>query len=507
MKIQRTKNAGRNIFYGTVLKCYQIVIPFLMRTLMIYQMGLEYAGLNNLFASIFQFLNLAELGIGAALTFSMYEPIARDDSDRICALLKLYRKCFNVIGSVILGLGLLCLPFLKYLVSGSIPAELNLHYLYLLYLGNTVLSYWLFSYKTSLLYAHQRNDINSRILIVTSTIQYVLQAFVLFTLKNYYLYVISSIITQIVYNMVAMLVVNKTYTYRPRGHVEKEVWVDIKKRTQGLVTNKFGGVVFRSADSIVLSSILGLVALARYQNYYYIITAVISVTAILYEACVAGIGNSLIVEKKEKNYKDFCSITFLVGILSGVCCACFICVFQPFMTVWMGKENVLEFRIVISFAVYFFVYEMDQLIGTFKDAAGIWYQDRYRPLITAAINLTLNIIIVRSMGIYGALLSTIISICLVGMPWLLYNVFHNMFKGMPMRRYLYLLLKLFGATVITCAITYWVTSRFQLSGWLGVFILCFLSGGIATVIQCLLLIKSKEFNSAFSMVKRMVLRR
>jgi hypothetical protein len=100
-----------------------------MRTLMIYQIDMEYAGLNNLFTSIFQVLNLAELGIGAALTFSMYEPIAKDDSEKISALLNLYRKCFTIIGTIIFVLSILCLPFLKYLVSGNVPDNLNLHYL------------------------------------------------------------------------------------------------------------------------------------------------------------------------------------------------------------------------------------------------------------------------------------------------------------------------------------------------------------------------------------------
>ena len=149
MKIERTKNASRNIAFGIILKIYQIILPFVMRTIMIYLMGIEYAGLNNLFSSIFQILNLAELGVGAALTYSMYKPIAEDDTNKICALLKLYKICFEIIGIIILGLGLICVPFLPYLINGSIPDNLNLYVLYLLYLTNTVLSYWLFSYKKS----------------------------------------------------------------------------------------------------------------------------------------------------------------------------------------------------------------------------------------------------------------------------------------------------------------------------------------------------------------------
>ncbi|KAF3377468.1 hypothetical protein BXA52_11230, partial [Enterococcus faecium] len=75
-----------------------------------YQMGMEYAGLNNLFTSIFQMLNLAELGIGAALTVSMYKPIAEDNRKEICALLNAYKKYFSIIGWIVFTLGLLCIP-------------------------------------------------------------------------------------------------------------------------------------------------------------------------------------------------------------------------------------------------------------------------------------------------------------------------------------------------------------------------------------------------------------
>ena len=201
MKIQRTRNAGRNIIFGILQKIYQIVIPFIMRTIMIYYMGITYAGINNLFVSILQVLNLAELGIGAAMTYSMYRPIADDDQELICALMNLYKKTFRYIGLIILVLGVMLLPFIPKLISGSIPEELNIFMLYLMYLGNTVLSYWLFAYKNSLLYAHQRTDINSKVILFTNTIQYIVQIYVLIVLKNYYLYITTTIFTQILTNI------------------------------------------------------------------------------------------------------------------------------------------------------------------------------------------------------------------------------------------------------------------------------------------------------------------
>ena len=96
MRIERSKNAARNIVFGVTMKLYQILIPFIMRTIIIYFLGMEYAGLNSLFSSVLQILNLAELGVGSAMIFSMYEPIAKDDKIQICALMRLYRIYYRI---------------------------------------------------------------------------------------------------------------------------------------------------------------------------------------------------------------------------------------------------------------------------------------------------------------------------------------------------------------------------------------------------------------------------
>lgn len=148
-RIERKKNATRNIIFGVILKAYQIVVPFLMRTAMIYFMGVQYLGLNSLFTSILQVLNLAELGAGSAMIYSMYQPIASDDKKKICALMRLYKFYYRTIGCVIAFLGLLLLPFIPHLVKSDLPDNLNIYVLYLLNLGATVLTYWLFAYKNA----------------------------------------------------------------------------------------------------------------------------------------------------------------------------------------------------------------------------------------------------------------------------------------------------------------------------------------------------------------------
>ncbi len=186
MAESRVGNASRNIVFGMFLKGYQILLPFLMRTAMMYYMGMEYIGLNSLFGSILWVLNIAELGVGSAMVYSMYQPIIDKDKVQICALLRLYRTYYRVIGLVIAVVGLVLTPFIPYLIKKDVPADTNVYIVYLLNLFCTVMTYWLFAYKNSLLVAHQRNDIASKVMLVTNTFQYGILFIIVIFLRHYY---------------------------------------------------------------------------------------------------------------------------------------------------------------------------------------------------------------------------------------------------------------------------------------------------------------------------------
>ena len=121
MKIARTKNTVRNILTGSVSRIINIILPFFNRTVILYVMGTKYLGLSSLFTSILSFLSLSELGLGAAMVYSMYKPIARNDDETICALLNLYKRLYRIIGFVVLGLGMALMPFLRQLINDEIP--------------------------------------------------------------------------------------------------------------------------------------------------------------------------------------------------------------------------------------------------------------------------------------------------------------------------------------------------------------------------------------------------
>lgn len=503
MKIERTKNATRNIVFGILLKAYQVLIPFLMRTTMIYFMGVQYLGLNSLFTSILQVLNLTELGVGSAMVYSMYKPIVDDDTKTICALMRLYRLYYRIIGLVIAVIGGILTPLIPYLVKNDLPAGLNIYVLYLLNLAATILSYWLFAYKNALFQAHQRIDITNKITLVTNTFQYVVQLIIIIFIKDYYLYVLVTLLTQALTNIITAIAATKKYPeYRPKGRLDRQRVKGINQRIRDLFTSKLGSVVVNSADTVVISAFLGLSMLAIYQNYFFILTSIIGFVTIIFQSCTAGIGNSVIVETKEKNFNDLIKFTFLIIWIAGFCTCCLLCLFQPFMEIWVGKDLMLGFSAVICFCIYYFVNEINQLLNTYKDAAGIWHEDRYRPLVTAIANVVMNLLTVQFWGIYGVLLSTVLSMLFVGMPWLLYNLFTVLFDKEQFPIYFKKLVKYIIVVVFSCVICYFACQLFTFNKWITLIVRAVICCIIPNVIYFIIYKHTVEFKQCIQLIDK-----
>lgn len=504
MKIERTKNASKNIRTGLVLKGYQMLLPFFMRTAMLYLMGAQYVGLNSLFYSILHILNLAELGVGSAMVFAMYKPIAEDDEQTICALMRLYRLYYRLIGVVVGVIGLLLTPLIPNLIKGDIPSELNIYVLYWLNLGATVLSYWLFAYKNSLFNAHQRNDVISVVTMITTTVQYAVQLCILLLWKNYYLYLITALATQAMNNVITAIVANKMYpNYKPVGKLSKQETGKINRRIRDLFTGKIGSAVLNSADSVVISTFLGLTVLTVYQNYFFIMSSVIGVLEIILQSVMAGLGNSYVTETKQKNFNDLKKFNFMFMWLAGVCACCLLGLYQPFMELWVGEELMLSFGLVIAFVVYFLVYVQNRLLNAYKDAAGLWHKDRFRPLITAAVNLGMNLLLVNWCGLYGVLYSTVFSMIAVGMPWLLHNLFTDFFSKDLLKAYLKQLLPMLGVVAGTVGVVYLVCCLVQGNLWIVLTVRAAICLIVPNLLFFALLRRSEQFAPSVQLMDRL----
>jgi len=500
MQLNRTKNATRNIFFGIIQKIYTLLVPFIIRTAMIHFMGVKYLGLGSLFTSILSVLNLTELGVGSAMVFSMYKPIIDDDTKKICALMRLYRTYYRIIGSIILVVGILLTPIIPSLVKGDLPDGINLIILYYLNLFATVLTYFLFAYKNSILGAYQRNDITIKINLIITTLQYGLQLITII-IGNYYAYVIVALFTTALGNIVTALVVNKLYPqYKATGTLDKSEVKTINQRIRDLFTSKIGAVIVDSADTLVISAFLGLEILAIYNNYYYILTSLFGFIGILFASCTAGIGNSLIAESKEKNYNDFKKFLLIISWITGVCTACLLSLFQPFMKIWVGDKLMLSISMVVCLCIYFFVHEINRLMTNYKDAAGMWHEDRFRPFITAMTNLILNLFLVQFIGLFGILLSTVLSTIFVGMPWLTYNLFTVIFNRSALD-FIKSLFKYIFITLFTCIICYFIVQYIYIDGIIGFTVKGCIAFAISNILFFICLHKTKDFLAVKNMIK------
>ena len=512
MQDSRLNNAGRNMVFGMLLRGYQILMPFLMRTAFMYYMSLEYLGLNSLFGSVLFVLNLAELGVGSAMVYSMYQPIIDGNTAEICALVKLYRKYYRFIGLVIAIVGTILTPFIPYIIKGSVPDDISVYIVYLLNLFCTVMSYWLFAYKNSLLVAHQRNDVASKVMLVTNTVQYGLQFVTVAVFKDYYMYLVVAIITQIVTNIVTAYFAKKMYPdYNPEGELPPERIKTINGRIKDLFLMKFGVVVVSSADSIVISAFLGLTMVGIYNKYYYILTAVFGIVKVVFDSCTAGIGNSILVETEEKNYADLKKLTFLVMWMIGFCSVCLLCLYQPFMKLWGSLANgnyMLDYTAVVCLVLYFYLDRAMQLLITYKDAAGIWHTDRFRPLVTALANLIMNIILVQIIGLNGVMLSTVLSILLIGMPWIIRNLFKELFKRDAKEYVVSLLIYTAVTAVISvcCIFLCDLVPEMGRGGIISLIIKGVICVVVANAMYVLFYFKTKSFADTKQIVKRIIKR-
>ena len=455
MKLERTKNTLRGVATGMLNKIVTLFLPFLVRTVLIQKIGMEYAGLNSLFTSILHILNLTELGFSNAVVHSMYKPIAEDDEETICALLHYYRRIYFVIGIVIFSAGLLIMPFLTRLIGGSYPSDVNLYLLYLIYLVNTSISYLLFGYKNSILNAFQQMDVINNISTLTNAGLNIVQVLVLITTKNYYGFVLVMPVFTLLNNLLTAYEAKRRFPqYVCRGSISAKIRQDMRKKVSGLMIQKVCATTRNTLDSIFISAFMGLALTAVYSNYYYIMNAVTILMGILTASMQGGVGNGVASESKEANFANMCRFEFMYLWIGGWFTAALLCLYQPFMRLWMGEENMLGFQTVMLLCAYFYGLKIGDIRTLYYQAAGLWWEGKWRALLESALNLLLNFLLGKMLGVNGIVLATLLSLITINFFYGGRFVFRYYFGMEKIRDYYLLHGQYLGVTVLCCVVTY-----------------------------------------------------
>lgn len=489
----RIHNSKRNVAFGLLKYTVTILFPFVIRTTLIYKLGTEYTGINSLFSSILQVLSLSELGFSTAVVFALYEPVAHNDQSRTCHLLSFFKSVYKYCGLFILCAGLLVCPFVKYLISGTYPSDINIYIVFVLLLINTSISYLICGYKSVLFSANQRDDILSKCSIISNLVVYVLQMVSLITLSNYYLYILSMLLGTILNNLFMHIYAKKMYPeIKCQGHIDTVEREKLIKSVGSLFGHQLDMVVITSADNIVISLFLGLTTLTIYNNYYYILNALLSVLIMVSNAFAGSIGNSIAIESKEKNFKNFIDFTYFIGTISAVCTILMFVLYQDFMMIWMGEGMLLNTGVVFCLCMSFYARQFRRSVITYKIAAGIWNKDALKPYVAATTNLILNIILVKIIGLYGVILSTIVSLIMIEAPWEITVFFQGYFKG-GISRYLWTQLKIILKMLAIGALAVVLSKYIEVTNIFTFFLKAIISGVIVLGVFSFVSFKDSEF--------------
>ena len=328
-----------------------------------------------------------------------------------------------------------------------------------------MLSYMLFAYRSSLFTADQRYSINNNIYTIFKIGGTVLQIVAIILFRSYYFYSFVLPLTTILKNLALYIISNKMYPqYKCEGTVPKSEIDNIKKRCAGMFLHKLSFVFRNSLDSIVLSAFLGLTVLAKYNSYYYIINAISGIMILVSNSVTASVGNSIVVETKQKNYADFQKLQLLYMWLTSWLTVCLVGCLQPFIELWVGKKMMFGDSIMVIFCVYFFSTHFSRVCYVYRQAAGLWWQDRYRPIVETFVNLGLNILLVRFIGVSGVMFSTIFCIVFIEGTWGTRILFKHYFNDEKQSKYMFRLLWTWILTAISGAICYFVCGKLALKG-------------------------------------------
>lgn len=405
----RTKNAGKNITSAFLNKIAILILTFVSRKVFIQFIGIEYLGINSLFANILTLLSIADLGIGTAMNVRLYKPIAENDKEKISAILNYFKVVYYVIAAVVLTIGLALIPVLPYIVNmdKDIP---HLYLFYVILVLKNVFSY-LFVYKGSILKADQKTYVVNMVDIFITVLTIAAQIVVIVTLKNYLLYLLIGVLSIIIHNVVVSLTADKYYSFIKNSHskLSKEEQKEIFSDVSSAFVYKVSKAIINGTDNILISILIGTVTVGIYTNYHTITSNIDAFIVLAFSALTAGVGNLIAKECEDKRFSVFKIVRMICFWLCTYCSISLLFLTQDFIALYFGSELLLDNLTLISIVLAFYVSTCMKPILTYREGSGMYKKIKWVMLISAVLNIILSIVLGKLIGLSGIFFATSIS--------------------------------------------------------------------------------------------------
>lgn len=400
---------NKNIKYSAINYILVNLLKFIVRMVFIQTLPIEYLGINGLFTNVLAMLSLAELGIGPAIVYSLYRPLAVQDRETVKSIMAVFKRIYIAVGLIILVLGILLVPYLDWFIKSKSNIA-DLQWFYIIFLLNTSVSYF-WSYQRNLLIADQKQYVVNIYQMAVQIVVAVLQIVCLYLTADYWYFIILMLVGTVFENVLINIKAYKEYNYlyEPAQALNSEIKEEIVKNTKAMVAHKIGGMVVFSSSNIVISKFVGLAAVGLYSNYYMVIAAVNAFASKFFESIIASIGNLVVLGKDEEKLRAFKIIEFITAVQASVISVGLYVLFNPFIKLWIGDRYLFDNAVVVCIVISFYLMYMRKAVSMFKDANGLFWYDRYKPLAESVINLVASVYLAIHYGVVGVVIGSIIS--------------------------------------------------------------------------------------------------
>ena len=414
----------KNILWETFGNTLNTILNFISRSIFIYTLGTTYLGINGLFTNILGILSLAELGMGSAISFSLYKPLAENDYSKIRALISFFKKVYRIIALIVTVIGIAIIPFFKYILNGAENID-NIVPIYLIFLFNTITSYFVV-YKSTIFSADQKNYIITNIDNVAKTIISIFQIISLLILKNFMIYLMIDCIIKLLSKFYLNFMVNKNYPYIKKLENEKLSKFDKEKianKIKALILHKIGEISIYQTDNIITSAFINIQTVGLVSNFTMIINLVNKYIVSFLNSFTAGLGNMIAIENSSKCKQFFEKYDFICFWFYYLTSICLYFLLSPFIVIWLGNDKIIDKTTIFILCLNYYITGLRVSLANIKSAGGAYEQDKWSPIIQAILNIGISIIGAKYLGLVGIYIGTIVSsiIPTITRPYVVYK--------------------------------------------------------------------------------------
>ena len=458
-KSSRTAKSLKNSIVAMAFYVINLALQFFSRKIFLEYLGTEILGLNTTAMNLLQFLNLAELGISAAVGFSLYKPLLDNDNESINEIITLQKHLYRRIAFVIMGGAALLMCFFPLIFKKMV---LPLWYAYASFgvlLFSALLTYFV-NFKQIVLSASQQDYKILYSYKTVSLVKVVCQMSAVYFLNNPYIWwLILEAFFAIIASWSLHRMTMRTFPILRTVSIPfKELrikYANLVTKIKQLFFHKIGGFALTQSSPIIIYAYTTLTEVALYGNYIIIMSGLQLLFTSIFNSINAAVGNLVADSNQEKQLKVFFELFSLRFLIIVVICTTTYLLTADFITLWIGKQYILKSSTLLLLLCILYINLFRNTVDSFINAFGL-YQDTWAPIAEMISNISFSIIFGAIWGLNGVLIGVLCSLILIIVMWKPYFLFRQKFPGY-FKTYIWIYFKHIaaGAVALSLGLFFW----------------------------------------------------